>query len=65
MDYNNDREYFEDNNNFEDDFSFEMQFESNPEEETFDTITNGDFGCYDDFISNRGNMDYLKESLGY
>jgi hypothetical protein len=65
MEHNNDFEYNEDNNNFEDNYVYDNHFESDWERENFYAITNGQYGNYDDFKKNGGDLDYLMDCLGF
>lgn len=33
--------------------------------ETFDALTDGHYGSYDDFVANGGDLDWLTDALGY
>lgn len=33
--------------------------------ETFDALTDGQYGSYDDFVDNGGDLDWLSDALGH
>lgn len=50
---------------------YEDQYDNDPndgydwEEEEFDALTDGQYGDYDDFRENGGDLDYLRDVLGF
>ena len=51
--------------------NYDDQYENDPydgydwEEEEFDALTDGQYGDYDDFRENGGDLDYLRDVLGF
>lgn len=50
---------------------YDDQYENDPndsydwDEEEFDALTDGQYGDYDDFRENGGDLDYLRDVLGF
>ncbi len=57
-------DYNEDNYTFENDYENADYIENDLKRDTYYALTNGEFGDYDDFMENGGDMDFLRECIG-